>query len=301
MQSVFLLKRSWAVGKAIVVLTAAIGVSWATAPGAQEGDAPAAEEKAATPSPMETKREEINRALARLKAEDAQQAAAFAAELASVEANVDEYLDAADSDLEFHAVSVGEGGLLPAGLVEGKDRFTLRYAEVQVTRTGRPLVLVLRTSSPMYWKISPAEGVRIDAVLVDGHAQQRVVGVADETWVVPPSALGAEGSLWTKDLLTPDERPWDWNAKDGRRDVRTLLAFDEYPGEKIIVGRENPAWREQYVMGHLRALANRVIRASEELAAKKNVARLEKLTFEAKSLSQNRGNAAIASILALSF
>lgn len=179
----------------LFLATLAVALSGSASGRADEGSA---SEKPA-PSATATKRKDIEQALERLKLMEASRAEAFAAELAALESSVDKHLDQTSTEPEFHVVSVPQGGLLPPGLVEGKERFTLRYAEVQVTRTGRPLVLVLRTSQPMYWKVMPADSVRIEAVLLDGAAEQRITGVAEDTWVVPASVLASESSEWKAD------------------------------------------------------------------------------------------------------
>jgi len=147
---------------------------------------------------------------------------------------------------EVHVVALRRGKAAPPGVLQGAERFTRTYAEVKVTFTARPVVLVLMGEEPILWQVKPAEGVRLHAVILMGRERQTLGSLPQDPIVfqrfttrgggglVVLSSSGPAFAVLNDDLLEFAGRP-----------ITVLLGQSEYPGEPIVVGPENREWDRQ--------------------------------------------------------
>jgi hypothetical protein len=119
---------------------------------------------------------DITREIARL--DDAGQtddATQMQAELDALRGRLDgPYQVDASDEPEVHVVWLGQGSAAPPGVLEGTERFRRGYAEVQITYTARPVILVLYAREWIHWQIDAAEGVKFFAVVASGQVAPTV-------------------------------------------------------------------------------------------------------------------------------
>jgi hypothetical protein len=153
---------------------------------------------------------------------------------------------------EVHAVGFDRGR------VEGARA---ARAEVEVSRTGAPVVLVLSGKERVRWDVKLAEGADLRMVIVTGPESQVVRGVPEGVPVV--RRIGSEGAPFAHSTSAADESfagfaksVSEWAGGE----VMSLQGGETWDGRPVQVGTGNPTW------GFERARA-RVARLHREAAA----------------------------------
>ncbi len=206
-------------------------------------------------------------------------AAPLAAELAQLrKAAAGEYRPAASDQTEVHLVGLQNGATPPPGLVTGPDRFTQGYAVVRVTYTQAPVILALTSNQPVHWQIEVAEGVKLKAVALSGHMRNSISGVPAETLLYectnqsrPEEAFQAQA--WGGYDYPEFVKRMGWLTGCL---LRTAQYADRYPGQPIVVGPENVAWRQQHILPAAELLAHR----ASEFDRRDRFAKVADLRFE---------------------
>jgi hypothetical protein len=185
----------------------------------------------------------VQQQIARLKAagdEEAARQIAQAIEIIKSQMTGD-YAPTSSDEPEVHGVSLQEGAPPPPGLITGKHRFTTGYAEVQITHTARPILLVLQGSRAIHWNVKPAKGVKFAAVLLSGGEQQTVAGLPPKTLIVDHSAGRAtgEGVPSISDSAEARSVLDSWALDQLGFPIATALSASQYTGAPIVIASKN--------------------------------------------------------------
>ena len=214
------------------------------------------------------------------KTGDTKAAAALAAQLKALTDRLQGPYPLIESDEpQVHVVSIAEGTTAPEGVLKGKDRFTTGYAEVKVTYTARPIILVLGAKEPVLWKVKPAEGVRFHAVILGGYKTQNVIGLPEHTLVLRRIRSEGSGTLyWARSYI---DRSFDALNVSLRRftghEIATYVGLEKPINRLMVVGPENVNWRAHHILVDAKKLHERAMqfRRTQQLAA------VSKLRFRA--------------------
>ncbi len=180
---------------------------------------------------------------------------------------------------EVHVVGLESGTAAPAGVLKGVDRFKMGYAEVEVTYTARPLILVLCSRERIHWQIKPAEGVRFHAIVLSGRHSPGVSGLGEGTLVL--RRVSEEGDTSFGLVLSRPGPSFDTLQSQLRtstgKDISTLVGQREYGGRPLVVGPENRDWRAQHILSQARGLHRR----ASQFERDQRRAKVGKLRFRA--------------------
>lgn len=195
-------------------------------------------------------------------------AEAFRAEAANIRGRDGKTFEFPKADpYAVHAVYLNEAGPPPPGFGTGADRFTTRYAEVQVGELAQPTVLVLTSSvKKLHWHVTKHPSTRLLAVVVDALNSTNISGLDDSTVVVSANHRdGSESPSW------PDP---DVDVQDGYRSMRTqwsaltgasvltINGQNAKPGTPVVIAPDQPEFRQQIATRRARALYRRATNAS---------------------------------------
>lgn len=128
-------------------------------------------------------------------------------------------------------------------------------AEVEISRTGAPVVLVLTGQSRVRWDVRVADGAELKMVIVTGPVSQVVRGVPDSVPVL--RRIGTEGAPFAHATSFGDDG-WDDFARQAAEwtggEVLSLQGGTEYAGTPVQIGEADPAWRFRRVLARVRRL-----------------------------------------------
>ena len=215
------------------------------------------------------------------KSGDRKAAGELAAELKALKGRLEgPYPKPKSDEPELHVVTIAKGTAAPAGVLNDEKRITTGYAEVKITYTARPIILVLGAREPVLWKVKPVEGVRFHAVILTGFKTQKVIGLPEHTLVLRriTRAGSSDRHYWAGSY--PGQLFDKLNANLRRltgRDIATFTGLDKPIERRMVVGPENDYWRRQHVLVDVRKLHERAtrFRRAQRLAA------VRKLRFQA--------------------
>jgi len=151
---------------------------------------------------------------------------------------------------EAHFIGLDRGGPPPAGMVKGAKRFTTSYAEVHVTATGPPQVLVLHSRAPIWWSIKAGEQVPLLAVVLIGAPEQRIVDRPKGVLLLDRASRKVHNEPGLSALPLGG-----WVRDVTGCALTTRLGDRHFGGGPLVVGPENPAWRVQ----HLKSAIDRLV------------------------------------------
>lgn len=206
---------------------------------------------------------DVESQIARFRDEKKQEAAGgLTKELADLRGRMAGDYNAPTSDVpEVHMVGVYQGSTAPAGLLTGKDRYTTGYAEVHVSYTARPVILVISACEPVLWRVKLSDGVKLRAVVLGGYRSQTVDGLPEGTLVL--RRIVGEGSPLRVHCYTREHRSFDQANNQIRYltgyDVTTLIGTYRYGGNPLVVGPENREWRAQHLLVEATRLRERAM------------------------------------------
>jgi hypothetical protein len=225
---------------------------------------------------------EVRRQLARLEnAGDRETPRRMAAKLHEIEAEArGQYQVPPGAEMEAHLVYLDEGAPPPAGLIQGKERFTTGYAVVSVADVSQPVLLILQGRRPTHWRIAAEKGVRFAAVLLRGRDRQTVSGLPADVLVSDENPHGSEtGMPSISGTANARSTVQSWVREQFGCDLGTALAPPNYAGEPIVVGPQNAAWRDQ----KLAQRAAQLLAEAQATARERQHAKVAKLRFRGTS------------------
>lgn len=161
------------------------------------------------------------------------------------------------------AVYLNEAGPPPPGFGAGQDRFTTRYAEVQVGEFTQPTVLVLASSvKKMHWHVKKHDKTKLLAVIADCVEEAGVSGLDESTVILRSRSRDSEGNYGS--WYDPDAEENDdyrsmrsrWSALAGGT-VLTVSGQSTVAGKSVIVAADQPEFRGQVLARQARALHRR--------------------------------------------
>jgi hypothetical protein len=177
-----------------------------------------------------------------------------------------------DLDVEMHAVGVYRGEVPPE--VERTVKHPIGYAEVRVTYTGRPMILVLTAYEPVAWNVRLAEGVKIQKVVCCGHYAQDVTGLPKDVPVEGKGDSRGEG-VYAHQPEQLEGRFGDYLRKNFGMQPVSFQVSHAYRGTPFVVGPENAQWRSEKVWQQLEPF-HREVTAAKRAAL---IAELKKIRF----------------------
>lgn len=163
----------------------------------------------------------------------------------------------------LHVVAFGAGKEVQAG------NRTKSMAEVNVTYTAQPVVLVLCGRERMHWKITLAKDVRLARVVLGGMRMQTVEGQPKDT----PVDMHFEKSPGTGTVEHAGSEKTGRGLRLGRQlktlynlPIVTFSGFNQWEGDPIVVGPESEAWRVSFTHYHLAPHHTSVVDRKREIA-----------------------------------
>ena len=140
-------------------------------------------------------------------------------------------------------------------------------ATVEVTYTGKPIILALCAYDPVQWTVELAKGAQVKYVIVSGYHDQSVTGLPKD---VPISyRVHDQGD---RHYFFAHKRDSDDFAR-AIRVLRDLTASDpttfqgtpEFKGRSLVVGPENTDWRIEHILWDMRGLHEAATRHEREM------------------------------------
>ena len=163
------------------------------------------------------------------------------------------YSDVKTSDPEVHAIGLYEPD-------EKRNRTDAPpKAQVKVTYTGGPIVLVLTSNEPVTWDIDLADGVQLQTAIISGYYHSQVCGLPESVPVLNNWIAGEGDSKQPRFYAYSKNSDQYTTLLNGVREVSGLevITFQgayRYPGTPFVIGPENHEWRYQHIIAQMRDL-----------------------------------------------
>ncbi len=209
-----------------------------------------------------------------------EQSAKWKKQLASLKRQrTGDYTPAKSDRAELHMVGVYEGDYIVEKGRERADGSRVRgSANVYVTHTASPVVLVLSSYDPVMWDVRVAKGVRLQKVII-GSCYGSDAAAPTNVPIVGARPAVAEGRTWC--AYRKGDEQYQHAAIEllnaTGMEIRTFIGDYAPMTREFVVGPYDERWRDEHLLHAFRDLASEA--TAERRAAL--IAELDKVRFEA--------------------